>query len=274
MPFGDLTNAAQRIAVVTGASSGIGAATATRLAQEGLAVVLIARRRDRLDALAKALGDLGGQALPLVADLSRESGREQVLGKLLARFGHVDILINNAGLGWYGYGHEMTWRTARQLLRVNVEAMVQLTLGFLQEMHRRGVGHIINVGSIAGSLPSQGIAVYGATKAFVDNFTAALHRESRGTGVRISVVRTGPVQTEFDTALLKTPYALHLPTEKAGIRASAVADGIWHLIRHPRRLMYIPRWLGVVPWLELSFGPILDWIGPLLLRRQRSDLRG
>jgi short-subunit dehydrogenase len=260
----------RKIAVVSGASSGIGAATAMRLAREGMAVLLVARRLDRLEALTKRIEADGGKAYPIMADLARERERARVLREVYSRFGRADVLVNGAGLGWYGYGEEMTWRTARQLLRVNVEAVVQLTLGFLREMRRVGTGHIINVGSISGSIPSQGIAVYGATKSFLDNFTTALHRELRGTEVRVSVVRTGAVRTEFGATALRAPNGLHLPTESFGISAGAVADGIWDLIVRPRRLIYIPRWLWVVPWMELSFGWIIDRIGPLLLRRQKA----
>jgi short-subunit dehydrogenase len=256
-----------KIAVITGASSGIGAATSKRLAHEGLQVVLVARRLDRLEDLAAEISQGGGRAYPIVADLTQESDRMRVYREITARWGEIDLLVNNAGLGWYGYGTDMPWKTAWQILQVNVEAVVQLTLEFLRTMRLRNAGHIINVGSISGSLPSQGVAIYGATKSFLDNFTTALYRELTGTHVHVSVVRAGPVRTEFGEAALSQENGGHIPTESVGVSADYVAWRIWKLMLHPRRVIYVPGWLRVVPWTELSFGWIIDRLGPLLLRK-------
>jgi short-subunit dehydrogenase len=261
-----------KVAVVTGASSGIGAATAKRLAKEGLQVVLVARRQDRLDRLAEEIRQAGGRAYAIGADLTREADRLRVFEEVARHFGEIDILVNNAGLGWYGYGDEMSWKTALEMLQVNVEAVVQLTLGFLHRMRERNAGHIINVGSISGSIPSQGIALYGATKSFLDNFSTALFRELSWTGVHISVVRAGAVRTEFGEAALQHENGLHVPTEKVGVSAEAVAGRIWGLIRRPQRVIYVPNWLRLVPWAELAFGWIIDRVGPLLLEKQKNTL--
>ncbi len=254
-----------KLAVITGASSGIGEAVARKLATQGLQVVLVARRQDRLETLAGEIRAGGGSAWIITADLRCEADRV----RLFEETGAADVLINNAGLGWYGYGNEMSWKTALEMLQVNVEAVVQLSLSFLSRMRQRNAGHIINIGSISGSLPSQGIALYGATKSFLDNFTTALHRELAGTHVHISVVRAGPVKTEFGEAALLHENGLHVPTEKIGVTPEKVAERIWTLIQHPRRTIYIPDYLRLVPWLELSFGWIIDRVGPLLLKRQK-----
>lgn len=258
----------RQIAVVTGASSGIGASIARRLAGEGLQVVLVARRLERLSHLAAAICQAGGQADALPADLTREAERARLLESIHARYGHVDVLVNNAGFGWYGFGADMPWATALEMLQVNVEAVVQLTLRFLAWMRARNAGHIINIGSISGSLPSQGIAVYGATKAFLDNFTTALHREMRGTRVHVSVVRAGPVTTEFCATAANRQGGMRLPTERRGVTADQVAERVWGLIRRPRRVVYVPAYLGVTPWVENVFGWLIDQLGPLLLKRQ------
>ena len=178
-------------------------------------------------------------------------------------------LVNNAGLGWYGYCDDMPWETALEILQVNVEAVVQLSLTFLSEMRKRNTGHIINIGSISGCLPSQGVALYGATKSFLDNFTTALHRELTGTRVHVSVVRAGPVLTEFGEVALSKENGGHVPTEHAGVSADHVARRIWKLMLHPQRVIYVPDWLRLVPWAELAFGWIIDRVGPLLLKRQK-----
>jgi uncharacterized protein len=254
-----------KLAVITGASSGIGEAIARKLAAQGIRVVLVARRRERLEALAGQIRAEGGSASILPADLRRAADRT----RLCEQAGAADVLVNNAGLGWYGYGDEMSWKTALGMLQVNVEAVVQLSLSFLARMRQRNAGHIINIGSISGSLPSQGIALYGATKSFLDNFTTALHRELAGTHVHVSVVRAGPVRTEFGEVALSLENGLHMPTEKMGVTAEEVAGRIWNLIRRPRRLVYIPEYLRIVPWVELSFGWIIDRLGPLLLKKQK-----
>jgi len=261
-----------KIAVVTGASSGIGAATAKRLAREGMTVALAARRRDRLEALAGEIHAAGGAAHLFPADLAQEAERARLFAEVSERFGQADVLVNNAGLGWYGYGDKMSWKTAWEMLQVNVEAVVQLSLSFLPGMRKRNSGHIVNVGSISGSIPSQGIALYGATKSFLDNFTTAIYRELTGTRVNVSVVRAGPVRTEFGETALAKENGGHVPTEKIGVTSDEVAWEIWKLLLRPRRVIYIPRWLRIVPWAELSFGWIIDRVGPLLLKRSRTSL--
>jgi short-subunit dehydrogenase len=230
---------------------------------------LVARRLDRLDELTGEIRKAGGQAYALPADLMQESDRASLFQEVTRLFGNADVLVNNAGLGWYGYGDEMPWKTALEMLQVNVEAVVQLTLDFLGKMRVRDAGHIINVGSISGSIPSQGIALYGATKSFLDNFTTALHRELTGTRVHVSVVRAGPVRTEFGEVALSKENGGHVPTEHVGVTADFVAWRIWKLMLRPRRVIYVPGWLQVVPWAELSFGWIIDRLGPLLLKKAK-----
>jgi uncharacterized protein len=255
-----------KVAVITGASSGIGEAISRKLAAQGLRVVLVARRRERLETLANQIRLDGGIARVITADLTRASDR----ARLCEEASTAGVLVNNAGLGWYGYGDDMSWETALEILQVNVEAVVQLSLTFLSSMRQRNTGHIINIGSISGSLPSQGVALYGATKSFLDNFTTALHRELTGTRVHVSVVRAGPVKTEFGESAISKKNGGHIPTENLGVTADYVAWRIWKLMLHPQRVIYVPDWLRLVPWAELAFGWIIDRVGPLLLKRQKT----
>jgi short-subunit dehydrogenase len=253
-----------KTAVVTGASSGIGAATARQFARAGMKVFLVARRLERLIGLQAEIASAGGKAEVVAADLRSEAERARVFSQIK----EADVLVNNAGFGWYGYYSDMSWKTAHEMLETNVTAAAHLTSLFLPGMKARNCGHIINVGSISGSIPSQGVALYGATKSFLDNFTTALARELRGTRVFASVVRAGPVKTEFSEAALTQEKSGHIPTEKIGVTSDAVAREIWKLLLRPRRVIYVPRWLRIVPWAELSFGWIIDRIGPLLLKMQ------
>jgi short-subunit dehydrogenase len=259
-----------KLALITGASSGIGAATARKLAQEGLHTVLVARRRERLEKVASDIQRAGGDADVIEADLTREEECTSVFEQVSTNYGSIDILINNAGLGWYGFGADMPWKTALEILQVNIAAVVHFTLLALKKMRDRNTGHIINIGSISGGLPSQGIALYGATKSFLDNFTTALYRELRGTHVNISVVRAGPVLTEFCETAAERPFGLAMPTERMGVTAEAVAERIWRLLQRPKRVVYIPSLLAITPWVETYFGWLIDRLGPLLLRRKTS----
>ena len=257
-----------KIAVITGASSGIGAATARKFARQGLHVILVARRGDRLEQLANEIRLSGGRADTIVADLATESDRERVYTQVEGVYGQVDVLVNNAGLGWYGFGTDMPWTIASEILQVNVAAAVHFTLLFLKKMRSLGSGHIINIGSISGSLPSQGVALYGATKSFLDNFTTALYRELTGTQLHVSVVRAGPVRTEFCDAAANLEAGLHIPTEHIGVTAETIANHVWKLLEHPRRVVYVPLWMGITPYIENTFGWLIDRLGPLLLRHQ------
>lgn len=109
--------------------------------------------------------------------------------------------------------------------------------------------------------------MYAASKAFMDAFTTSLHRETRGTKVHISVVRAGPVQTEFFETARNHANGRDVPAEHFAVTSQVVAERIWKLILHPRRIGYVPRWLAIVPWIELGFGWLEDSIGPMLLKR-------
>ncbi|MBN2256704.1 MAG: SDR family oxidoreductase [Anaerolineaceae bacterium] len=258
------------IALITGASGGIGTEIARKLAAEGMHVILVARREAILVDLAQKIINTGGQATVMTADLSIEVERKRIYNEVLARFGHLDILVNNAGFGWYGYTQEMPWPLALDMLRVNIAALVQFTLLFLPAMRNRNSGHIINIGSVAGSIPSQGVALYSATKAFINSFTTSLYRELSTSRVKVSVVRAGPVTTEFFRTLNKNQSKLLNLVERLGVSPQRIAGSVWHLILNPRRRIYVPGWMSVVPLIEFAFGWIMDRIGPLDLKRQAT----
>jgi short-subunit dehydrogenase len=259
-----------RVALVTGASSGIGAASARQLARHGLKVILVARRSERLERLADEIRRDGGEAWAIAADLTDEQERLRVLCEAAELAGPVDVLVNSAGLGWYGFGSDMPWDLALEMIQINLTAAAHLSLLMLREMTARGSGHIINVSSVAGSLPEQGIALYGATKSFLDSFSTALHREARGTGVNVSVVRPGAVRTEFYELAASQPSGLRIPGQRFAVSAEAVGRRVAALVRYPRRVAYVPDWLRVVPWVEPAFGWLIDRLGPALLRRQQA----
>lgn len=260
-----------RVAVVTGASSGIGAALVRRLGKEGLRVLATGRRIDRLETLAAEVNRGGGEVFPLAIDLEQQGAPEQLFETTSNRYGRVDVLVNNAGLGWYGYFTEMPWEVTVEMLRVNLAAVVHLTHLFLPGMKSRRCGRVINIGSIAGCIPSQGVVIYSSTKAFLDAFTTSLHRELAHTGVTASVVRAGPVRTEFCNRAAALESGLRLPTERIGVSADRVARVACSLLHRPRRVVYVPVILALTPWLENIFGWLMDQAGPLLLKRQSKN---
>jgi short-subunit dehydrogenase len=186
------------VALVTGASSGIGAAIATELASRGHSVVLVARREERLRSLATELSaDHAVNAEVIACDVGRLDERERLAAELRSSGRAVEVLVNNAG-----FGHQADFATSprermTEMVRVNVEAVVDLTSLFLAPMVERGRGSIINTASIGAFQPLPGSAVYGASKAFVLSFSEALRTELRGSGVSVTAVCPGPVKTEF-----------------------------------------------------------------------------
>ncbi len=260
--------------LVTGASSGIGACIARELARAGACVVLNARNAARLQELEREIAAAGGRARAVSADLTQPAERERLLAEARRAFGGIDVLVNNAGFGWYGYGERMSWAIADEMINLNVGATVHLTLALLPEMKARNAGHVVNIGSIAADLPAQGIALYGATKAFIDNFTTSLYRETRGSAVRVSLVKPGPVKTGFFTYAADRYRAAAIPGSGLGIRPETVARRVLALIRRPRKKTYLPRIYGVIPLVELCFSKIIDLLGPFLLRRKYSALHG
>jgi short-subunit dehydrogenase len=257
-----------KIALITGASGGIGSAITRKLASEGVHVILVARRIEIMHELAGEIKRAGGQATVMPADLSNDKERKKVYNQVMSQFGHLDILINNAGFGWYGYTQDMPWTLTLDMLRVNISAVVQLTQMFLPAMSKRKSGHIINIGSVAGSIPSQGVALYSATKAFINAFTTSLYRELVDSGVNVSVLRAGPVTTEFFRTLNKRKSSLLDYVENLGVSPQRVAASVWQLILHPKRKKYVPGWMGIVPFVEFAFGWIMDRLGPLDLKKQ------
>ncbi len=198
-------------ALITGASSGIGAEMARQLAPHARALVLVARRAERLEVLRAELARGGLEVQCHAADLGDAAAIDRLLAALEESGTRVDFLINNAGLGDHGLFEESEWARVQAMLAVNIAALTRLTHALLPGIIRSGRGAILNVSSIAGYLPMPKLAVYAASKAYVTSFTEALRAELRGTGVSVAVLCPGPVDTEFGARAKRVGEADALP---------------------------------------------------------------
>ena len=183
-------------AVVTGASSGIGADIARELAARGYGVTLVARREERLRALAAELGQTVRVEV-IGCDVADPDARGKLFDEIADRGLTIDILVNNAGIGTIGAVEKSTVAEEIAQVRVNVEAVIDLTTRAVQQMVPRGRGAILNVGSTAGFHPFPGQSGYAGTKAFVHTYSEGLRGELAGTGVTVGTLSPGPVRTEF-----------------------------------------------------------------------------
>jgi len=186
-----------RVALVTGASSGIGEATAIALAEAGAKVAIAARRRDRLQALADRLAPLGAEPLVLEADLLDEHIAQRIVADTERHFGRLDILVNNAGVMYLEPVAEADLGRWRRMLELNVLSLIASTQAALAGMKSRRDGHIVNVSSTAGRIANPNAAAYSATKFGVVAFSEALRREVHADNIRVSIIEPGVVQTEL-----------------------------------------------------------------------------
>lgn len=183
----------KKVALITGASAGLGVEFARQLSKRGHRLVLAARRMEKLQALAKELGNARAVAI----DLSKATAAAKLMADLEAAGEQVEILVNNAGFGLIGRFAELDAKRERQMIDLNVGALTDLCRAVAPEMIRRKSGAILNVASTAAFQPGPKMAVYFATKAFVLSLSEALHEELKPHGIKVSCLCPGPTRTEF-----------------------------------------------------------------------------
>jgi len=230
------------VLIITGASSGIGAATARRMARDGLRITLAARREDRLRSLAAEVKELGGEALVLPTDVNQRADLENMVQSTLDYWERVDILFNNAGVGYDDALEKMDPGKIYAEIQTNLVAVILSTQVVLPVMLCQKSGHIINNSSINGLVATPHNTVYCATKFGVVGFSEALRRKLRGTGIHVSTFCTGNTPSEITPAYKKhvdgSPDA---PKLKGLMPTTYVADQVAELIRRPRRMLIIPK---------------------------------
>ena len=240
-------------ALITGASSGIGLELAKLFARDGYDLVLVARRREKLETLGKDLTTRHGiRCTAIAADLADPTAPAEIARQLAAASVAVDVLVNNAGFGELGLFADTDLDTVRRMIEVNVTALTVLTKLFLPGMLARRRGRILNVASTAGFAPGPLMAVYYATKAYVISVSEALSEELRGSGVSVTVLCPGPTITEFQAvAHMESARLFRMP---GVMDAQSVARaGYAGLMRGKR--MVVPGLLNQVLPLVIRFSP-------------------
>ena len=225
---------AGKTAVVTGASSGIGEATARLLAREGCSVVLAARREDRLNALA---ADLGEGTLAAPTDVTDPAACAALVARTVERFGSMEILVNNAGLGLYGSVAEGDPEDWRKMFDVNVLGVLYVTRAAVRQMLRQGAGDLVFVSSLAGRrVPRADGTVYAATKHAVNAIAEGLRMDVHEKGIRVINVEPGLVRTEFPESSYPSADEYYAEKEYPPLEAEDVAAAVVYALDQPPRV--------------------------------------
>jgi NADP-dependent 3-hydroxy acid dehydrogenase YdfG len=267
-----------KVILITGASSGIGAASARAFARAGARVALAARRADRLEALAAEIRAAGGEALAIPTDVAQLADIQQLVQQTLAHFGRIDVLFNNAGFGRLDFLDRLdpVDDIAAQY-NVNVLGVVQTTRQVLPVMMAQRSGHIINMASVAGLIGTPTYSVYASCKFAVRGFSEALRREVAPWGIKVSVIYPGGVATEFGARAriqrqtgVTTPNWLRLSAEQ-------VADTVVNLARseRPHPTPVLPTLYRLAAWVNLTWPRLVDalMVQRFTARERRDELR-
>ncbi len=258
------------VILITGASSGIGAATALYFGQRGYRVVLAARRLERLEEQAALIRNNGGEALAIEADVSSSEQVQGLVERTLENYSRIDVLFNNAGFGHMGWLEKLDLEADIEAqLQVNLHGAIRTAKAVIPTMIAQRSGHIINMSSIAGYIATPTYSIYAATKFGLRGFTDALRREMHHYNIHVSGIYPGAVKTEFIEHMgserksgFKTPTWLVLTSED-------VARAVWKLNQHPRRVVVLPGLFSWIILLEHWFPGLVDWgIEHFFIRRE------
>lgn len=252
-----------KVVIVTGASSGIGEATARQFGGQGARVVLAARRVERLEALAQEIAGMGTDAETLVvgADLSKLEDIQALIQQTIERFGRIDVLVNNAGFGRLNWLEKLDpLKDIRAQFDVNVMGVVQTTRQALPVMIQQRSGHVINMCSMAGLVATPTYTIYAACKHAVHGFSEALRREVKPWGIDVSMIYPGGVVTEFAShagiqrkTKAATPRALLLTADQVG-------QAVVKLVRRPRAMWIIPWAWTFTVWMNRNLNWLVDYV--------------
>ncbi|HMP50569.1 MAG TPA: SDR family NAD(P)-dependent oxidoreductase [Candidatus Melainabacteria bacterium] len=225
-----------RVAIVTGASSGIGEATALKLAGVGMRTALLARREDRIAELANTITEQGGEAISIKTDMGSEAEIKEAVDKVLSKWGQVDVLVNNAGVMYLGPICGASTAEWKNMVEVNLLGLMYATHEVLPSMIEKKNGHIINVSSVSGRVTSNRSAVYSATKFAVGAFSEGLRQEVYKSNIRVTIIEPGAVLTELSDHVTHTESREKLKSWVAGMEALTsedIANSILYAVSQP-----------------------------------------
>jgi NADP-dependent 3-hydroxy acid dehydrogenase YdfG len=228
-----------KVAVITGASSGIGEATAEALAAEGASVVIAARRRDRLEDLVERISGDGDKAVAVECDITEEEQAHGLIRQAKDEFGRVDILVNNAGvmqLSEVEKGLSDEWRT---MFEVNVLGLLYVTDAAIETMKEQGSGHLVNISSLASRGTRPALGVYSGTKMAVNGISEALRQELLEDNIRVTMVEPGAVETELPEHITDEEARQGLNTmleQLEPLKAEDIANAITYVVTQPQRV--------------------------------------
>jgi short-subunit dehydrogenase len=257
------------VILITGASSGIGAASARVFGQGGYRVVLAARREDRLALLAEEIEHKGGQVLAVPTDIGQRNQIENLVSRTLETYGQIDVLFNNAGFGRLAWLEDLNPQDdIDRQVQVNLLGLIHTSRTVLPHMIQRQRGHIINMASIAGLIAPPTYSIYAASKFGVAGFTQALRREVALYGIRVSGIYPGGVATEFEQHVGRPSQVQVATPGWLLLSAEQVAQEVWRIAQRPHRMVVIPRVMWLAVWLN-AIAPGLVDAGIRILFTQR-----
>jgi len=267
-----------KVVIVTGASSGIGEATAREFAKEGAKVILAARRVDRLESLAREIVAMGGgaEALVVQADLSKLEDIQSLITKTLEEYGRIDVLVNNAGFGRLDWLENLDpVKDIQSQFDVNVLGVIQTTRQALPIMIKQRSGHVINMCSMAGLVATPTYTIYAASKHAVHGFSEALRREVKPWGIDVSMIYPGGVTTEFGAhAGIKRKTNATTPRFML-LTAKQVGETVVKLVRNPRPMLIIPWLWSFTVWMNRNLNALVDYttINRFTIPERKEELK-
>ncbi|GEK57296.1 hypothetical protein CHL76_03040 [Marinococcus halophilus] len=245
--------------ILTGASSGIGRKTAEKLVQNGEKVIGIGRNTQKLQAAAVEWEAHPGEFIAWTMDVEIIEDAAEEMKKITAVHGKPDVLINNAGTGKFGELEQLSIKDWEQMINTNVKGNIAITQALLPELKQAG-GHVIFTGSTAGIIGTPKATVYAASKRAVIGFAEALRLETAESGIRVSVLNTGPVKTDFhDRADPSGRYKRSV--EQLALAPEKVAGRLVQLVEQPKRTVFMPRWMGMLSALYQLWPSAVEKVG-------------
>lgn len=261
-------NFKDKVVLITGASSGIGRASAIQFAKKGATIILVSRRKEKLDQVDKDLKKFNVSTLVCECDVSDKFQVKKISKTILEKYESVDILVNNAGFAIHGSVSNLTIEEIESQMATNYFGMVYCIKNFLPSMIKKKSGHIVNVASVAGSFGLPGIASYCASKFAMLGFSEGLKHELKGTGVGVTVVSPIMVRTNFFDHSSFENMPKYSPTS---LSAETVANAILKAADSPRLEIIVPSVVRVVVWLKNTFPYLINPILGLVFKKQLSN---